>query len=255
MRSYFMVADFYALDALSGYLMLLGAYAAASAATILAVLPASRRVTRWPCIGFGIVSTFLVVDLLREHLPLPKNPTILIVPVALSLVAAWWSLTSQRLSPPPAAGDGATSWASRQGHRLLQIGMLLFLMALLVGLLIPELEAPRLGLSTHLLGIMQGLFLMVAGLMWGRLRVTRMTARVGCALAVYGCVAAWLANLFAAILGAGNSMLPIAAGSARGSDLDEAIITVALRSAAVSLIAAVLLILWGLRSVEHEGDV
>ena len=65
---------------------------------------------------------------------------------------------------------------------------------------------------------------------------------------VYGCFAAWTANLLAAIWGAGNSLLPIAAGFAHGSVIQEGIIAMALRSAAVSLIALSLLILWGLRA-------
>jgi hydroxylaminobenzene mutase len=140
-----------------------------------------------------------------------------------------------------------SDWSRRQGHRLLQSGILLFLLALLAGLVVPRFAVPRLGLSTHLLGIMQGIFLMVMGLLWPRLRVTRPTGRGGVFLAVYGCFAAWTANLSAAILGAGNSMLPIAAGRAHGSSIQEGIIALALRSAAVSLIAVSLLILWGLR--------
>ena len=141
-----------------------------------------------------------------------------------------------------------SDWSRRQGHRLLQLGLLLFLLALLVGLVVPRFAVPRLGLSTHLLGLMQGIFLMVMGLLWPRLHVTRRMGQVGVVLAVYGCFAAWTANLSAAIWGAGNAMLPIAAGSAHGSSIQEGIIAIALRSAAVSLIAVSLLILWGLRT-------
>ena len=77
-------------------------------------------------------------------------------------------------------------------------------------------------------------------------------ARIGIFLAVYGCFSAWTANLSAAIWGAGNSMLPIAAGSAHGSSIQEGMIAIALRSAAVSLIAVSVLILWGLRAVARE---
>ena len=130
--------------------------------------------------------------------------------------------------------------------------MLLFLLALFVGLAVPRFAVPRLGLSTHLLGIMQGIFLMVVGLLWPRLRLTPGLARIGFFLAVYGCFAAWTANLSAAIWGAGNSMLPIAAGPAHGSQIQEGIIAIALRSAAVSLIAVAMLMLWGLRG--SRGD-
>ena len=143
---------------------------------------------------------------------------------------------------------------ARHGHRLIQVGMFLFLLALLVGLFVPKFAVPRLGLSTHLLGIMQGIFLMVIGLLWRTLRFSSLTSRIGVFLAVYGCFAAWIANLSAAITGAGNSMLPIAAGQAHGSNLQETMIAIALGSAAVSLIAVTLLILWGLRRLPRETE-
>lgn len=136
----------------------------------------------------------------------------------------------------------------RQGSRLLQLGILLFLFALLVGLVVPHFAVPRLGLSAHLLGIMQGLFLMVAGMLWPKLKLTSAMSRVGFWLAVYGCFAAWTANVLAGVWGAGNSMLPIAAGQARGNMLQEGIIAIGLRTAAASLIAVSILILWGLRT-------
>jgi hydroxylaminobenzene mutase len=140
----------------------------------------------------------------------------------------------------------------RQGHHLLQAGILLFLFALLVGLAVPKFAVPRLGLSAHLLGIMQGIFLMVTGLLWPKLKLTRAMSRVGFWLAVYGCFAAWTANVLAGVWGAGNSMLPMAAGQARGSALQETIIATGLRTAAVSLIAVAILILWGLRACAEE---
>ena len=138
--------------------------------------------------------------------------------------------------------------SSHQGQRLLQAGILLFLFALLVGLAVPRFTVPRLGLSTHLLGIIQGIFLMVTGVLWPKLRLTPALFRVGSWLAIYGCFAAWTANLLAGVWGAGNPMLPLAAGQARGSALQEIIIATGLRTAAVSLIAVAILILWGLRS-------
>jgi hydroxylaminobenzene mutase len=134
------------------------------------------------------------------------------------------------------------------------MGTVLFLFALLAGLGVPQFAVPRLGLSAHLLGIMQGLFLMVTGLPWPKLRLSRTASQVGFWLAIYGCFAAWAANVFAGISGAGNTMLPIAAGQARGNALQEEIIAIGLRTAAASLIAVSLLILWGLRrsAVDHS---
>jgi hydroxylaminobenzene mutase len=143
----------------------------------------------------------------------------------------------------------------RDGHRLLQAGGLLFLLGLLVGLGVPRFAVPRLGLSTHLLGIMQGTFLMVAGLLWPKLRLARSASRTGSALAIYGCLAAWTANLLGAVWGAGNSMLPLAAGAARGNPFQEGAISVLLVSAALALVVAAILILWGLRTLPRATDV
>ena len=145
-------------------------------------------------------------------------------------------------------------WLQRQGHRLIQMGCLLFLIALLAGIMVPSFAVPRLGLSTHLLGITQGIFLMVIGLVWPRLRTSRPIGTAGMFLVLYGCFGPWTANLLAAILGAGNALLPLAAGPARGTSLQEGIIAILLRSGAVSLIAALLLILWGLRGVNGKQE-
>jgi len=143
-------------------------------------------------------------------------------------------------------------WAVREGHRLVQVGMILFLAALLIGLAVQQFAVPRLGLSTHLLGIMQGLFLMTIGQLWPRLSLTRGQSRVTFWLAVYGCLAPLAANLLGALWGAGNTLLPIAAGQAHGSALQEGIITGALRTGGASLIAASMLIVWGLRALPSE---
>lgn len=140
----------------------------------------------------------------------------------------------------------------RQGHRLLQVGITLFLIALVVGLFVPKFTVPRIGLSVHLLGITQGIFLMLLGSLWPRLRLSRLVLKIAFWLAVYGCLSAWTTTLFAGIWGAGNRMLPLAAGAAHGTRLQETLIALGLRSAALALIVAAVLILWGLRSFAPE---
>ncbi len=139
--------------------------------------------------------------------------------------------------------------AHHQAHRLIQVGMFLFLLGLIVGLLVPLFAVPRLGLSAHLLAILQGIFLTVLGLLWPRLNLISRISRVVFWLSIYGCFSAWTANILGGALGAGNTMLPLAAGQAHGSSFQEILITILLRSAAISLITSVLLILWGLRFV------
>ena len=141
----------------------------------------------------------------------------------------------------------------RQGHRVIQVGVSLFLIALLTGLVVHKMPLPRLALSAHLLGLMQGTFLVLVGLLWPRLKLGRMFSTATFLLLVYGCLAAWLANLLGAIWVAGSSMVPFAAGNARGTALQEGVIAVGLRSAAASLILASLLLLWGLRLDATDG--
>jgi hydroxylaminobenzene mutase len=134
-----------------------------------------------------------------------------------------------------------------QAHRLLQIGVTLFLFALLVGIAIPSLPVPRLGLSTHLLAISQGLFLVSVGLIWPRLQLTPRIGASAFWLLVYGCAAALGANLMAAIWVAGNTLLPMAAGTAHGTPLQEGFVVAALRTGGAALIVGTALVLWGLR--------
>src|SRR5881392_1230411 len=110
---------------------------------------------------------------------------------------------SERMEQPP----------TRQARHLLQLGLALFLLALLVGIAVPHFAAPRLALSVHLLGVLQGTFLVAASGVWSRLSLGRTLSWLAFWLLVYGCVAAWLGNLLGAYWGAGNALLPIAAGS------------------------------------------
>ena len=132
----------------------------------------------------------------------------------------------------------------RLGHRLLQLGLALFLFALLLGLAIPRFPVPRLGLSAHLLGLTQGLFLLGVGLAWPRLQLGERLGRAAFALLVYGCLAALASNLASTALG-GHALLPIASAGATGAPALP--ITVGLRSGGAALLAGTALLLFGLR--------
>lgn len=78
---------------------------------------------------------------------------------------------------------------SRQGHRLLQIGLCLILYASFEGFVIPELGAQRIGLSVHALSAWQAVFLLALGLLWPRLSLGATAARVAFDLLVYSAIA------------------------------------------------------------------
>lgn len=135
--------------------------------------------------------------------------------------------------------------SDRRSHRLLQLGMVLFLLGLLTGFAVPVLANPRMGLSSHLEGVLNGIFLLALGMMWPRLELGR-GAAVTWWLAIYATFANWLATLLAAAWGAGRSM-PIAAGAHQGTTPQETVIVVLLFSLSAAVVAVSGMVLWGLR--------
>src|SRR5689334_3549952 len=99
--------------------------------------------------------------------------------------------------------------------------MSFFLIALLIGVVVPYFAIPRLALSVHLTGLMQGVFLLAVGIIWPRFMLTGAASTAAFWLLIYGSIAVATSNLLGAILGAGNSIVPMAAGASRGSDLQE----------------------------------
>ncbi len=131
-------------------------------------------------------------------------------------------------------------------YRLLSAGFFLLLLGLLTGFTMPLLANPRMGLSSHLQGITNGLLLIALGLCWGRLTLSRWQAMLVQVLALYGSFANWLATLLAAIWGAG-AMMPLAAAGFAASPRQEQLVSLLLMSLSVAMVLALLLVLWGLR--------
>lgn len=136
--------------------------------------------------------------------------------------------------------------SDRRSHRLLQLGMVRFLLGLLTGFAVPVLANPRMGLSSHLEGVLNGIFLLALGLMWPRLELGRVAAAATWWLAIYATFANWLATLLAAAWGAGRSM-PIAAGAHQGTASQETVIVVLLFSLSAAVVAVSGMVLWGIR--------
>lgn len=142
---------------------------------------------------------------------------------------------------------------SSASRRLLRCGVLLFLLGLLTGLLVPALANPRMGLSSHLEGVMNGIFLVVLGMVWPRLRLARTAQAAASGLAVYGTFVNWATTLAAAALGAGTSMMPLAGLGHQGTRLQEGIIAFGLVSLALAMIGTSGIVLWGLRGTDPQS--
>jgi len=139
------------------------------------------------------------------------------------------------------------STLARQSQRLLQIGVGLLLFASFEGFVIPSLASPHLGLSAHTLSGLQSVLLLALGLAWTRLNLGVVSSRVAFWLLVYSTFAILAAYVLGAFWGAGNETMPMAAGMAHGSAVQEAVIKVVAYSSAPTGIVSFAMILWGLR--------
>jgi (hydroxyamino)benzene mutase len=142
---------------------------------------------------------------------------------------------------------------SRQGHRLLQVGIALLLFTSFEGFAIPYLAAPHLGLSAHKLSGLQSVFLFALGLVWPRLKLGAVTSRIAFWFLVYSTFAILAAYVMGALWGAGNETLRLAAADAHGSAFQEAAIRVVAYSSAPTGLISFALILWGLRIANNTA--
>jgi hydroxylaminobenzene mutase len=130
---------------------------------------------------------------------------------------------------------------------MLQIGVGLFVFSAVEGFLIPAVLFPRLGLSVHTLSALQGVMLLALGLLWPRLNLSDTAARIAFWTYLYSSFATLIPYVMAAVWGAGNTTIPLAAGPAHGSDGQELAIKIILYSAAPVFFVSMAIVLWGLR--------
>ena len=146
----------------------------------------------------------------------------------------------------------------RQGQRLLQLGMILILYVSIEGFVIPQLASQRIGLSVHTLGALEGILLLAQGLLWSRLRLSDMWARIAFWCSVYSALAILAAYTAAAMWGVGNETIKLMGelphGLSHGTAFQETFITILSYSSAPTGLIAFALILWGLRTdAENAG--
>jgi (hydroxyamino)benzene mutase len=122
------------------------------------------------------------------------------------------------------------------------------------GFAVPLVAVPRLGLSVHTLAALEGVVLVSLGLMWPKLNLGDTTSRIAYWLFIYSTLATLIPYVLAAIWGAGNTTIPLAAGAARGTGVQEGVIKGILYSAAPAVLISLVLILWGLRLGGAKAD-
>jgi hydroxylaminobenzene mutase len=129
---------------------------------------------------------------------------------------------------------------------LFELGLVLFLLGLLTGFAVPALKNPRMALSSHLEAILNGIFLVLLGLLWPHVDLPRAWAVTAVGLIVCSGYANWVAALLAAAWGAGRKLAPIAAGDHQASATKEGIVSVLLVSLSLSMVVGVGIVIAGL---------
>jgi hydroxylaminobenzene mutase len=132
-------------------------------------------------------------------------------------------------------------------RRLIWHGVFLFLLGLLTGLVGEHFTNARLGLAAHLEGVMNGILLIALGGIWQEVRLSATSTKATFWLLLYGAYSNWLVTTMAAILGT-SSMTPIAAAGRSAAHWQETLISIGFVSVALSILAASVLLLVGLRA-------
>ena len=132
-------------------------------------------------------------------------------------------------------------------RRLMWHGIFLFLLGLVTGLLEQRFTNMRMAVSAHLEGVMNGTFLIALGAIWTEVRFSPRLETAAYWTALYGTYANWFFTTLGAALGTAAAN-PIAAVGHHGQPWQESLAGAGFLSVAVTIIAASLLVLWGLRA-------
>jgi (hydroxyamino)benzene mutase len=125
------------------------------------------------------------------------------------------------------------------------LGLALFLVGLFTGFAVSALKNPRMGLSSHLEGVLNGMFLVLLGLLWPHLDLPTALGFTAVVLVVYAAYANWLATLLAAAWGAGRRLAPIAAADHEASSVREGFVSFLLISLSVAIVVGVGIVIVG----------
>lgn len=131
-------------------------------------------------------------------------------------------------------------------RRLLFHGMALFLIGLLTGLVEQHFANVRMALAAHLEGVMNGTFLLAVGAIWTEVRLPSRGSAVAYWALLFGTYGNWAVTTLAAILGTG-ALSPITAPGRAAAQWQETLVTTGFVAIGLAIIAASVLLLWGLR--------
>jgi hydroxylaminobenzene mutase len=131
-------------------------------------------------------------------------------------------------------------------RQLMWHGMYLFVLGLATGLLEQSFTNVRMGLSAHLAGVINGIFLVALGAIWAEVRLLAKAKRIAYWTALLGTYMNWLVTILAASFGTAADF-PILAAGHNGQAWQETVVSAGFLLVSISISVASVLILWGLR--------
>lgn len=129
---------------------------------------------------------------------------------------------------------------------LVRHGFMLFLLGLLTGVAVYRLANPRMGVTAHLEGVTNGMFLVILGLAWTRLG--GLSNRVQAVIfwtALVGAYSNWAFPLFSAVVGAGFP--PLAGAGFTTEPWQQPIFKASIALAVIPPVVCTALVVWALR--------
>src|SRR6476620_11712481 len=136
-------------------------------------------------------------------------------------------------------------------RRLMWHGMFLFLLGLLTGFVETKFVNVCMGLTAHLEGVMNGIFLLALGAAWAEVRLSLRLKLAAYWTALYGAYVNWAAVVLAAIFGTA-ALSPITSAGHHGLPWQETLVTISLMSVGIVIVVSTVLVLWGLRKKAIE---
>lgn len=130
---------------------------------------------------------------------------------------------------------------------LIRAGFVLFTLALLTGLAVPEFLNPKMALATHMTGVMNALVLIALGLTWGFLTISPLQAKLTRGVFLYGTYANWAASALAAAWGT-NRLTPLSGAGYGAAPWKEAVVQALQVSMSVAVLAGAVMVVRALRS-------
>lgn len=136
--------------------------------------------------------------------------------------------------------------------RYVAAGAVLFLLGLLTGFVIPAFTNPRMGLASHLEGVMNGTFLVALGAAWRWVSLAPRLELLSFWLLLYGSFANWFFVSLAAIFGT-SEITPIAGAGYEADALQEQIVSIGLVSVGLTMVLGIAIVVYGLFSRGGDG--